>query len=54
MTYFVNRQSGNYRETVDEFNDKEEAYKMMREYQFAEYGRAYYYVSMTCFKNWEE
>jgi len=52
MTYFVNRQSGNYDETVDEFENKAEALKMKEEYQFSEHGRAYYYVSQVCKSNW--
>ena len=52
--FFINRQSGRYHETVDEFSDKEEAYRMVSEYQFSEHGKAYYYVSTCARSGWKK
>ena len=52
--FYINREAGRYKETVDEFNDKAEAYKMCSEYQLGEHGRAYYYVSSSALSNWEK
>lgn len=52
MTYFINRQSANYHETVDEFETREEAEKMKNEYQLSEFGKAYYYVSRVARPNY--
>jgi hypothetical protein len=54
MTYYINRESGRYKETVDEFDDYKEAHTMCAEYQFSEHGRAYYYVSQSALKNWHD
>jgi hypothetical protein len=52
MTYYINRESGRYHETVDEYEDYKEARTMCAEYQFSEHGRAYYSVSTVAFSNW--
>ena len=52
MTYYINRQEGRYDETCDEYDTRHEAYAMMREYQVADHGRAYYYLSTTPKENW--
>ena len=54
MTYYVNRQSGRYHETVDEFDSRSEADRMCKEYQFGEHGRAYFYVSRVARPNWAQ
>jgi hypothetical protein len=54
MTYYINRQSGRYNETCDEYTTRTEAYAMLREYQVAEHGRAYYYLSTTPKENWND
>jgi hypothetical protein len=54
MTYFINRQSGRYHETVDEYADKGEALKALPEHQLTEHGRAYYYVSAAPRPNWKD
>jgi hypothetical protein len=51
--YFINRQSNNYHETVDEYETKAEALKVLPEYQFSEHGRAFYYVSQVSQNNWK-
>ena len=52
MTYYINRQSGRYHETVDEYATKQAAQSIVSEYQLSEHGRAYYYVSATPRDNW--
>jgi hypothetical protein len=52
MTYYINRESGRYKETVDEFPNHKEARTMCAEYQLSEHGKAYYYVSTTPLNNW--
>jgi hypothetical protein len=52
MTFYINRQAGRYHETIDEFENCAEAYKMKDEYQTSEHGRTYYYVSKVPRKNW--
>lgn len=54
MAYFINRRAGVYDETVDEFETKAEALKILPEYQLVDHGRAYYYVSPTCKDNWKD
>ena len=54
MAYYINRQEGRYHETCDEYTDKSEAYRMLQEYQLADHGRAYYYVSRQCRPNWDD
>ena len=54
MSYFINRQEGRYHETCDEYTDRSEANAMLREYQIADHGRAWYYVSTTARPNWNE
>ena len=54
MTYYINRQAGRYHETVDEYDNKGEALKVLPEYQYSEHGRAYYYVSPTPRPNWKD
>ena len=54
MTYYINRQEGRYHETCDEFNSRNEAVAMLSEYQLADHGRAWYYISKQCRPNWEE
>jgi hypothetical protein len=53
LMYFINRQSNNYHETVDEYETKAEALKVLPEYQFSEHGRAFYYVSQVSQNNWK-
>ena len=52
MVYYINRQEGRYNETCDEYTTRTEAYAMLREYQVADHGRAYYYLSTTPKSNW--
>jgi hypothetical protein len=52
--YYINRESGPHRETVDEYEDYREARTMCAEYQFSEHGRAYYSVSTTPLRNWND
>jgi hypothetical protein len=54
MTYFINRQSGRYNETVDEYEDKAEALKVLPKYQLNDHGRAFYSVSQVCRPNWKD
>ncbi len=54
LMYFINRQSNNYHETVDEYETKSEALKVLPEYQFSDHGRAFYYVSTKCLDNWKD
>jgi hypothetical protein len=54
MTFYINRQAGRYHETVDEFENCAEAYKMKDEYQIGEHGRTYYYVSKVPRPNWKD
>jgi hypothetical protein len=54
MSYYINRQSGRYHETVDEFQEKSEAHKICSEYQFGEFGRAFFYVSRVPRPNWKD
>jgi len=53
VTYYINRQSGRYHETVDQYETKAEALKMVPEYQLSEHGRAFYYVSTQPRANWQ-
>ena len=50
--YYINRQEGRYNETIDEYETRHAAYSMMREYQTADHGRAYYYLATTPKDNW--
>jgi hypothetical protein len=52
--YFINRQSSRYHETVDAYETKSEALKVLHEYQLSEHGRAFYYVSQVSRKNWKD
>ena len=54
MTYYINRQEGRYHETCDEFETRTEARKMCAEYQLADHGRAWYYVSSMPRSNWND
>ena len=54
MTHYINRQSGRYHETVDEYSSKGEALKVLPEYQYSEHGRAYYYISAVPRPNWKD
>lgn len=54
MAYYINRDSGRYKETVDEYETKEEALRILPEYQLSEHGRAYYFVSTVCRPNWKD
>jgi hypothetical protein len=54
MPYYINRQAGRYDETVDEYETKGEALKILPEYQLSEHGRAYYYISAASRPNWED
>jgi hypothetical protein len=51
--YFINRKSNNYTETVDEYETKSEALKVLPDYQSSEHGRAFYYVSQVSCDNWK-
>ena len=53
MSYYINREAGCSKETVDEYDTKEEALRMVSEYQMTEHGRAYYYVSSVPCANWK-
>jgi len=53
MAYFINRDAGRRKETVDEYETKEEALRMVPEYQMTEHGRAFYYVSGVACANWK-
>jgi hypothetical protein len=52
MAYFINRDAGRRKETVDEYETKAEALRMVPEYQMGEHGRAFYYVSGVACANW--
>jgi hypothetical protein len=52
--YYINRESGRYHETVDEFENRSEAENMKDEYQFSEFGKAFYYVSRVPRENWKD
>ena len=52
MAYYINRDAGRRKETVDEYETKEEALWMVPEYQMTEHGRAFYYVSGVPCANW--
>jgi hypothetical protein len=52
MAYFINRDAGRRKETVDEYATKAEALRMVPEYQMTEHGRAFYYVSGVACGNW--
>ena len=54
MTYYINRQEGRYHETCDEYDSRSEASAMLSEYQRADHGRAWYYLSTTCRPNWND
>lgn len=55
MTYYINRQmTGLHDQTCDEYETHMEAHLMMRKYQVADHGRAYYYLSTTPKENWNE
>ena len=51
--YYINTKRDYEVETVDEFEDKKEAYEMCWEYQVSD-GSTEYYVSQRCTKDWEE
>jgi hypothetical protein len=53
MAYFINRDAGRRKETVDEYETKTEALRMVPEYQMGEHGRAFYYVSSVACGNWK-
>jgi hypothetical protein len=53
MAYFINRDAGRRKETVDEYETKGEALRMVPEYQMGEHGRAFYYVSSVACGNWK-
>jgi hypothetical protein len=53
MAYFINRDAGRRKETVDEYETKVEALRMVPEYQMGEHGRAFYYVSSVACANWK-
>jgi len=53
MAYFINRDAGRRKETVDEYETKVEALRMVPEYQMTEHGRAFYYVSGVACANWK-
>jgi hypothetical protein len=54
MPYYVNRQANGRKDTVDEYETKQEALRIVPEYQRSEHGRAYYYVSAQCCANWKD
>ena len=54
MPYYINRDAGRYRETVDEYETKAKALKVLPEYQLSEHGRAFYFVSPVCRANWQD
>ena len=53
MSYYIQRVGNGYRETVDEFETKNEAREMLREYQLAD-STAKYYISTRPCSNWKE
>ena len=54
MPYYINREAGRYHETVDQYDTKAEALRMLPEYQMVEHGRAYYYVSTDARPGWNK
>jgi len=53
--FYIQRRSinHNYLETVDEFDSRTEASKMLHEYQLSDYS-AHYYISARCCKAWRD
>ena len=53
MKYIQRKDSyGNF-ETVDEFESRKEAIKMLKEYRLGDKS-AYYYISQRCCKDWKD
>lgn len=46
--YYVNREGGGYRETVDEFPTRKEALSMLREYRSSDHAGTYWLSSRPC------
>lgn len=53
MTYYIQRKDSRYLETVDEFETRKEAVKMLTEYRLSDL-RARYYISTRCCAAWRE
>ena len=50
---YIQRNGQGYRETVDEFETRKEARKMLNEYQLSDSSAEYYISSRAC-KAWKE
>ena len=48
---YIQRKDSNYLETVDQFDTRKEAKKMLTEYQISDRS-AYYYISQRPCKDW--
>lgn len=53
MKYYIQRKDSSYLETVDEFENRKEAIKMLAEYRMSD-RYAYYYLSKRPCKAWRE
>lgn len=53
MPYYIQRRGNGYLETVDEFDTRKEANRMLTEYQMAD-PTADHYISSRCCANWRE
>ncbi len=51
--YYIQRNDGQYLETVDEFETRKEARQMLREYQLSD-PTARHYISIRCCNAWRE
>lgn len=51
MTYYIQRRDGGKVETIDEIDDRREAYKVVREYNISDQS-AFHYVSIRACKSW--
>lgn len=51
MKYYINRKDGRDIETIDEFDTRKEAKKMLSEYLIAFHG-GNLYISTRCTKEW--
>ena len=50
---YIQRKGQGYLETVDEFETRKEARKMLAEYQMSD-PSGYYYLSSRCCKGWKD
>jgi hypothetical protein len=53
MKYYIQRRGNGYLETVDEFDSRRKARKMLAEYQLSDWS-GYYYLSTRACKAWTE